>query len=303
MATVLAVTAVLGTQVLGVSAAPSNLTAASREALADYYEKNFDVEAYKAAYPDLTAAFGAEADDSVYLNHYLTNGMAEGRNAGGFDAIAFILNNYDYFMTHGLDANFPYFNVQKYMEANPDLKAAFGDNLTLYLNHYLNHGIFESRNSGGEIDIVSFAKEYPDAKISVNANLSDASVVTKVKAQFEATIEAGEAETLVIVDDTTIEEEKVAEVVSAGDDVVVQDKEDKVYYNVTAFNAAKEAWINSQPDINDYLLETGFHTAWNEWYDSEPDITDYLSEEVAAVYQEWLDSEPDYNEYLNYTEY
>ena len=92
--TALATTSVLGSQVIGVCAAPvsavpiraDTATSAqgfSKETLLTYYNENFDVEAYKKAYPDLVAAFGENADKSVYLNHYLENGMKEGRKAGG----------------------------------------------------------------------------------------------------------------------------------------------------------------------------------------------------------------------------
>ena len=39
------------------------------------------------------------------------------------------------------------FNVEQYMRY-PDLKAAFGENIDLLLNHYLNYGQFENRTDG-----------------------------------------------------------------------------------------------------------------------------------------------------------
>lgn len=284
-------TAVVGTQVIGVSAAPNNVTAVSKEALMNFYEENFDVEAYKEAYPDLVAAFGD--DEAAYLNHYLEFGMAEGRSAGGFDAIAFIINNYDYFAEHGLHANFPFFNVEKYKAANPDLKEAFGDDLALYLNHYLNFGIFENRSSCGEIDIVAFAKENPGTMLRSDVNLAELqniNVVTNAIKREQNAI-------------STASESDEVEIVEAGNDVVILDKENKVYYNVSAYNAAKEAWINSQPDVNDYLEETGYFEAYDAWLESEPNIADYLEGEAAETYQAWLDAEPDYVEYLFSTEY
>lgn len=58
-------------------------------------------------------------------------------------------------------AKFPFFDVQKYKSEYPDLQAVFGDDLSLYLNH----GIFENRKSGGEIDIISVAKNIRISKL------------------------------------------------------------------------------------------------------------------------------------------
>lgn len=204
VATVLATTAVFGTQVMGVCAAPvsavpisaeasatettTKVSTISKEALVKYYNENFDVEAYKKAYPDLVAAFGANADPSVYLNHYLEHGMKEGRNAGGFDAIAFIINNYDYFAEHGLDADFPFFNAEKYKAAYPDLAKAFGDDMSLYLQHYLTHGIFENRKSEAAVDLIAFEKAHPDTNIRVNTDITKLKVETVTKMFEQASI-------------------------------------------------------------------------------------------------------------------
>lgn len=52
----------------------------------------FNVEEYKAAYPDLQEAFGDNVD--AYLNHYLTYGIKEGRISGtSVDPVAMIKEN------------------------------------------------------------------------------------------------------------------------------------------------------------------------------------------------------------------
>lgn len=91
-----------------------------------------DVEAYKAAYPDLAKAFGDDA--YAYLNHYLTVGVYEGRTKGVlFDPLA-------------------------YAESYGDVKAAFGYDIASIVEHYVNHGITENRMQGtayGYNDIAS----------------------------------------------------------------------------------------------------------------------------------------------------
>lgn len=102
-----------------------------------------DVEAYKAAYPDLAMAFG----DNVYayLNHYLTVGVYEGRTKGVlFDPLA-------------------------YAESYGDVKAAFGYDIAAIVEHYVNHGITENRVQGT-------AHGYNDIAAAKNAGVQSASI-------------------------------------------------------------------------------------------------------------------------------
>lgn len=309
VATVLATTAVFGTQVIGTYAAPvtavpisTETTQApatttkkapvlSKETLVKYYNDNFDVEAYKKAYPDLIAAFGANADPSVYLNHYLEHGIKEGRNAGGFDAIAFIINNYDYFAEHGLDADFPFFNAEKYKAAYPDLAAAFGNDMSLYLQHYLTKGIFENRSSESKVDLIAFEKEHPDAKIKASMDMS--------KLKVETVTQMFETATAIVPPAAVPQEEE--NVPMEGGHVYTADE--KAVYDISAYLAAKEAWSKSQPDIRAYLEKTSYYQDRRAWEDKEPDIHDYLSEEGNRVYDEWMSEEPNYWEYLMETAY
>lgn len=81
-----------------------------------------DVEAYKAAYSDLTEAFGD--DEEAYIEHYLTKGVYEGRTKGVlFDPLA-------------------------YAEAYGDVKAAFGNDISAIVNHYVTFGVAENRTMG-----------------------------------------------------------------------------------------------------------------------------------------------------------
>lgn len=72
-----------------------------------------------STYPDLVAALGT--DEAALLNHFLTNGMAEGRQGCAT------------------------FNVNIYMSRYPDLQAVYGTDLPGYYMHYMNYGILEGR--------------------------------------------------------------------------------------------------------------------------------------------------------------
>lgn len=92
-----------------------NLPSAEEKAYAAVYDYRF----YRDNNADLQAAFGD--DRSAYLNHFLTAGMAEGRQASAE------------------------FDVHVYRANNPDLNAAFGNNLSAYYTHYIETGKTEGR--------------------------------------------------------------------------------------------------------------------------------------------------------------
>lgn len=92
-----------------------NLPSAEEKAYAAVYDYRF----YRDNNADLQAAFGN--DRSAYLNHFLTAGMAEGRQASAE------------------------FDVHVYRANNPDLNAAFGNNLSAYYTHYIETGKTEGR--------------------------------------------------------------------------------------------------------------------------------------------------------------
>jgi hypothetical protein len=79
------------------------------------YSTVYNYAYYYAKYADLQAAFGAYDDDKM-LQHFVTYGMSEGRQA--------------------CDT----FNVYVYKANNPDLQATFGNNLKAYYLHYINDG-------------------------------------------------------------------------------------------------------------------------------------------------------------------
>lgn len=87
------------------------------------YAAVFDSTYYAAKYADLQAAFGN--NEAALLNHFITCGMREGRQASAE------------------------FNVTVYKNKYPDLQAAFGDDLKLYYLHYINFGKAEGRTATG----------------------------------------------------------------------------------------------------------------------------------------------------------
>ncbi|MDE7062576.1 MAG: hypothetical protein K2O73_04945, partial [Lachnospiraceae bacterium] len=83
------------------------------------YAPVYDYNYYVNKYVDIRQVFGA--DDSAVLQHFVTHGMREGRQAK---------NSFD---------------IYKYRSRYQDLNQAFGDDLISYYVHYLQFGIHEGR--------------------------------------------------------------------------------------------------------------------------------------------------------------
>lgn len=131
-----ATVALLVGSTLGVSAAEPS-TGKYVKALKASGKENLiiDVEAYKAAYSDLAAAFGD--NEYAYIEHYLTVGVFEGRTKGVL------------------------FNPLIYASAYSDVGAAFGNDITAIVDHYINFGAAENRTYGtanGYADIAAAQK-------------------------------------------------------------------------------------------------------------------------------------------------
>lgn len=88
------------------------------------YSAVFNAQYYACHYSDLQAAFGN--NEAALLNHFITSGMKEGRQAN------------------------EEFNVQAYRNRYADLQSAYGDNLPAYYMHYINSGKAEGRNARPE---------------------------------------------------------------------------------------------------------------------------------------------------------
>ena len=85
------------------------------------YSAVYDYNYYVNKYPDIKKAFGD--NDEKVLNHFVTYGMKEGRQAKAT------------------------FNVYTYKANYADLQKAFGNDLKKYYLHYINYGIKENRKS------------------------------------------------------------------------------------------------------------------------------------------------------------
>lgn len=86
----------------------------------------FDARYYADNNPDVKAAFGY--DEKMLLNHWIRNGIREGRKAS------------------------KEFDVRYYKSTYADLRAAFGDDNYAYVRHYINNGKREKRK-GSENNI------------------------------------------------------------------------------------------------------------------------------------------------------
>ena len=83
------------------------------------YSAVYDFNYYINKYPDIKAAFGY--DDVSALQHFVNNGMKEGRIGKADFVVSYYKNSY------------------------PDLRSAFGSNLQLYYLHYIKNGKREGR--------------------------------------------------------------------------------------------------------------------------------------------------------------
>ena len=99
----------------------------------------FDATYYSNKYSDLKAAFGTDA--TKLYNHFLNNGIKEGRQAS------------------------PMFSVDYYLKNNADLKAAFGSNRESAFNHFLKYGVKEPRVTAPAVDLGTGI----DVRISMNS--------------------------------------------------------------------------------------------------------------------------------------
>ena len=106
-----------------VTAAPSYVsgmvTTIDAKAVAFDYHAVFDATFYAAAYPDVVAAIGNDAE--LLYQHYVNSGMLEGRQPSAA------------------------FNAQIYMSNYEDLQAVYGNNIAAYVQHYILVGQAEGR--------------------------------------------------------------------------------------------------------------------------------------------------------------
>ena len=112
------VSALLSNAHLGLEKLKSQRDTWQKDAAGGFLSSVFDAAYYAAAYPDLKALAG---DPVSLLRHFLNKGMREGRRACTS------------------------FDPKAYRDLYPDLKLAFGKDLTMYYLHFLLRGRSEGR--------------------------------------------------------------------------------------------------------------------------------------------------------------
>lgn len=123
----------------------------------------FDVNSYRMRYKDLRSAFGY--DLASYYYHYMSSGKAEGRQATGkvtdIDGVT-VYNGVDYSAVY----NFNY-----YVNANPDIKAAFGNDDLAVLSHFVNYGMREGRRGCEAFNVLTYREKNGDLKAAFGDDL------------------------------------------------------------------------------------------------------------------------------------
>lgn len=126
----------------------NSIDAFAASVVPEQYACIFNAEYYAARYPDLAAMPGN--DGAALFNHFITCGMAEGRQGSAE------------------------FDVNFYCAAYPDLAALFGDDLSSYYRHYITAGKTEGRVGAGTTLTASQDSAATDSKAA--SDLSEAPV-------------------------------------------------------------------------------------------------------------------------------
>lgn len=161
------------------------------------YSDVYDYNYYKDNNPDLVKAFGNNKE--AYIKHFVEKGMSEGREASeNFDIDYYISANGDLQETLGNDTKAYYihyinsgknegrqgsahavYNGMDYSDVydyayyrgnNPDLEEVFGDNIELYIEHFVNTGMAEKRKASEKFDIDVYMQNYPDLVKSLGSD-------------------------------------------------------------------------------------------------------------------------------------
>ncbi|MBQ9414848.1 MAG: hypothetical protein IJU16_06970 [Clostridia bacterium] len=145
----------------------------------------FSIKYYMEKYPDLQAAFGNNY--AKYARHFVKNGMKEMRQGNeAFDVYFYRyyysdLQNvygtnwksyYLHYVKHGYAEHrysyidpAPYtavFNMNDYVENNPDVYSVFGSNQKKLWVHFLKHGLQEGREASPAFSIRYYKNTYAD---------------------------------------------------------------------------------------------------------------------------------------------
>lgn len=114
---------------------------------ADAFASVFDSTYYAENNPDLKAIFGT--DETLLFHHFLTCGMAEGRQGSAE------------------------FNVNIYRDNNADLNTVFGNDLVSYYLHYINNGKAEGRIAASSSSSTPAVPATPVPEVSAPPTTTD----------------------------------------------------------------------------------------------------------------------------------
>nr|WP_302135365.1 N-acetylmuramoyl-L-alanine amidase [uncultured Schaedlerella sp.] len=124
-----------------------------------YTVHEFNVYAYKSSYSDLRAAFGN--DLKKYYLHYINSGRAEKRTS--------VFSQEAITQYQGVEYKDVY-NFDYYTKKYPDLYAAFGNDPSGAIQHFVNFGIKEKRQACEEFNISAYKNNYVDLRNAFGDN-------------------------------------------------------------------------------------------------------------------------------------
>ena len=125
-------------------------------------KETFDLQSYKNAYSDLRSAFGN--DNKAYYLHYIRNGYRENRVTTGVTEVKGGITTYN-----GVDYSRVY-DYTYYINHNPDVKRAFGNNEQAVLRHFVNYGMREGRQASDKFNLQVYKSRYADLRKAYGNN-------------------------------------------------------------------------------------------------------------------------------------
>ncbi len=163
------------------------------------YSAVYNYQYYKAKYADLRVAFGD--DTNAYINHFVTSGMSEGRQASEDFSVSYYQNKYsDLRAAFGADKTAYYhhyissgrregriavspsvyngvdygtvYSYEYYKAKYSDLRAAFGNNAKAYINHFVNDGMREGRQASESFNLSYYKGKYADLRVALGSDNS-----------------------------------------------------------------------------------------------------------------------------------
>ena len=147
----------------------------------------FDAGFYFERYPDLKKAFGTDAN--ALYNHFITNGINEGRCASEtFDVKYYLKHNkdlqkafgsknyraaYNHFLANGISEKrdlSPVFNMKYYIAHNSDVSKAYGKDYYGIIDHFIRFGMKEGRASSENFNLNAYKSRYKDLRKAYGNN-------------------------------------------------------------------------------------------------------------------------------------